>query len=70
MSPQAQADFAKAIPYGPTNKDGLKLLDEKTLSYLPTAGANFEKGVMLNTGYWAENGPKVAERFNQWLLGA
>lgn len=70
MSPQAQADFAKAIPYGPTNKEGLKLLDEKTLSYLPTAGANFEKGVMLNTGYWAENGPKVAERFNQWLLGA
>lgn len=70
MSAQSQADFAKVIPYGPTNTEALKLIDEKTLSYLPTAGANFAKGVMLNTNYWAENGPKVAERFNQWLLSA
>jgi putative spermidine/putrescine transport system substrate-binding protein len=66
MSPEAQAAFAKTIPYGPTNRDALKLLDDKTKAVLPSP----ETGIMLSLSYWAENGAKVTERFNQWLLGA
>ncbi len=66
MSADTQAAFAKAIPYGPTNTEALKLLDEKTRAVLPSP----DTGIMLSLSYWAEHGPKVTERFNQWLLGA
>ncbi len=69
MTPGPQAAFAKSIPYGPTNEAALKLIDAKLKADLPSSEANFSKGVMLNVDYWADNGGKVVERFNQWLLG-
>jgi putative spermidine/putrescine transport system substrate-binding protein len=69
MTAEPQAAFAKAIPYGPTNLAALKLIDAKLMGDLPSSDANFSKGVMLDIDYWADNGAKVVERFNQWLLG-
>jgi putative spermidine/putrescine transport system substrate-binding protein len=69
MTPEPQAAFAKSIPYGPTNAAALKLIDAKLKADLPSSEANFAKGVMLDVDYWADNGSKVVERFNQWLLG-
>jgi len=69
MTAAPQAAFAKAIPYGPTNLAALKLIDDKLKGDLPSSDANFSKGVMLDIDYWADNGSKVLERFNQWLLG-
>ncbi|MGH7987733.1 MAG: ABC transporter substrate-binding protein [Candidatus Binataceae bacterium] len=69
MTPSPQAAFANLIPYGPTNKAALKLIDDKRKAVLPSSEANFPKGVMLDVDYWADNGSKNIERFNQWLLG-
>lgn len=66
MSPQVQADFAKAIPYGPTNQDALALLGDDVKANLPAVGADT---VLLDVNYWAENGADATERFNKWLLG-
>lgn len=65
LSPAVQAAFAKVIPYGPVNREALALIDDKTKAGLPAAGPN---NVMLNAEYWAENGPRVVERFNKWIL--
>ena len=68
MTPAIQAEYSKNIPYGPVNMDALKLLDAKTLSSLPSSEENFKKGRLLDLNFWADNGPKVTERFNKWLL--
>ena len=68
MSAPVQAAYSKAIPYGPTNTEALKLLDAKTLATLPSSEENFKKGRLLDVNWWADNGPKVVERFNKWLL--
>ena len=64
-SPEMQAEFAKKIPYGPSNKAALGLLDDEVKKTLPAPGDN---NVMLNVGFWADNGAAVTERFNSWLL--
>ena len=69
LTPQVQSDYSKVIPYGPVNREALKLLDAKTLSGLPSSDENFGKGRMLNLEFWADNGPKAVEQFNKWILG-
>lgn len=68
LSPEIQAAYSKVIPYGPVNTEALKLLDEKTQQALPSSDENFKKGRLLDLAYWADNGAKVVERFNEWLL--
>jgi putative spermidine/putrescine transport system substrate-binding protein len=69
LQPQQQANFAKALPYGPTNKKALALLDPPRLAVLPSSEHNLALGVFQNFDWWADNGPKAAETFDSWLLG-
>jgi len=68
MTAPVQAEYARNIPYGPVNKEALKLLDKGTLAALPSSDENFSKGRMLDLSFWADNGPATVERFNKWLL--
>jgi putative spermidine/putrescine transport system substrate-binding protein len=68
LQAEAQAAFSRAIPYGPVNPAALKLLDAKTLDTLPSSEANFKRGAFLDPFWWADNGAKTQERFDQWLL--
>jgi putative spermidine/putrescine transport system substrate-binding protein len=63
-----QAEFAKAIPYGPVNRKALALLEKQRLAVLPSSEENFPKGVFQNFDWWAQNGQKAGERFNSWIL--
>ena len=69
LQPQQQASFAKALPYGPTNKKALALLDPQRLAVLPSSEHNITLGVFQNFDWWADNGPNAAETFDSWLLG-
>lgn len=69
LAAPTQAAFAKLLPYGPVNRDAMGLISPAVQAVLPSSPTNFSKGVMLNLGYWADNGQKVADRFNSWLLG-
>lgn len=66
LSAKAQAGFAETIPYGPVNSKAMDLLDDKVKATLPSLGDN---SVLLDVGYWAENGAEVTEKFNTWVLG-
>lgn len=63
---QAQAEYAKNISYGPTNKKALALLDASVLSKLPTAPANRKTALQFNVKFWADQGEGLEKRFTSW----
>ena len=65
-TPQAQADYARNIAYGPTNKNALPKLDAKVLADLPTAPANAKEALQFSIKFWADQGEQLEKRFAAW----
>jgi putative spermidine/putrescine transport system substrate-binding protein len=65
-TPQAQAEYAKNIAYGPTNKKALAMLDTKVLSDLPTSPDNAQTALQFNVKFWADQGEQLEKRFASW----
>jgi putative spermidine/putrescine transport system substrate-binding protein len=63
-----QANFAKRMPYGPVRKAAMEQLDPARQAIMPTAPANFSKGLMINAQWWTEHGVDAVEQFNTWML--
>lgn len=68
LDPANQANFAKRMPYGPVRTAAMEQLDPARRAIMPTAPDNFSKGVLMDSNWWAENGPGAVEAFNTWLL--
>lgn len=67
-SPDAQAEYARNISYGPTNNKALGKLDAKVLAMLPTSSANSKDSLQFNTGFWADQGEALEKRFTAWAV--
>lgn len=65
-TPDAQAEYAKNIAYGPTNTKALAKLDAKVLADLPTAPANAKDALQFNIKFWADQGEALEKRFASW----
>jgi len=65
-TPDAQAEYAKNIAYGPTNNKALAKLDAKTLANLPTSPANAKDALQFNIKFWADQGEQLEKRFAAW----
>ena len=65
-SPEAQAEYARNISYGPTNNKALELLDDKVKSQLPTAPQNSQDALLFNVAFWADQGEALEKRFAAW----
>jgi putative spermidine/putrescine transport system substrate-binding protein len=65
-SPDAQAEYAKNISYGPTNTKALAKLSPAVLSQLPTSPANAGNAVQLDIKFWADQGEELEKRFASW----
>jgi putative spermidine/putrescine transport system substrate-binding protein len=65
-SPDAQAEYARNISYGPTNNKALAKLDAKVLGLLPTAPANAKDALQFNIKFWADQGEELEKRFASW----
>ena len=65
-SPDAQAEYAKNISYGPTNTKALTKLDAKVLGNLPTSAANAKTALQFNVSFWADQGEALEKRFSAW----
>ena len=65
-TPDAQAEYARNIAYGPTNKNALSKLDAKTLDNLPTSPANAKDALQFNLKFWADQGEELEKRFAVW----
>ncbi|HOW49016.1 MAG TPA: ABC transporter substrate-binding protein [Rubrivivax sp.] len=66
LAPDAQAEYAKAIAYGPTNTKAMAKLDPKVLAGLPTAPANMAGALEFNIHFWADQGEALEKRFASW----
>lgn len=65
-SPDAQAEYARNISYGPTNNKALSKLDPKVLALLPTSPANAKDSLKFDIGFWADQGEALEKRFASW----
>lgn len=66
--PEIQANFAKAIPYGPTNGAAFKFIPADVAARLPSSPEYKAKAFLHSGKWWADNRGKVSERWSQWLL--
>jgi putative spermidine/putrescine transport system substrate-binding protein len=66
--PQQQADLAKLIPYGPTNRQAFKSIPADVAARLPSSPEHKTRAFLQNGKWWADNRAKVSERWSQWLL--
>lgn len=63
-----QYEFSKRIPYGSTNPEAVKLMDDSLKTELGQSDEQLQNEIYLDNTYWAENLSKVEERFNAWLV--
>ncbi|MCU1732632.1 MULTISPECIES: ABC transporter substrate-binding protein [unclassified Pseudomonas] len=61
-----QKTFSMNIPYGPVNKQTVSHLPEAIQTQLPTAPANMDKGLLVDSTFWVDHGEELEERFNAW----
>ena len=66
--PQLQAELAKLIPYGPTNRQAFKSIPADVAARLPSSPEHKTRAFLQNGKWWADNRAKVSERWSQWLL--
>lgn len=68
MQPKNQAELAKAIPYGPTNREAFKHIPADVAGKLPSNPEQLAKSFLRDGKWWADNRSKVSERWSQWLI--
>ncbi|CAI8691085.1 Gamma-aminobutyric acid-binding protein [Burkholderia sp. IT-111MI5] len=66
LKPQAQVAFAQKIPYGPTNKAALKMLDAATQAALPNSAKNGKTAIPNSGEFWTDHGDALEQRFTAW----
>jgi putative spermidine/putrescine transport system substrate-binding protein len=66
--PEAQANLAKLIPYGPTNRQAFRTIPADVATRLPSSPDHKAQALLQNGKWWADNRSKVSERWSQWLL--
>src|SRR3989442_14854262 len=65
--PEPQANLAKLIPYGPTNRQAFKSIPADVAARLPSSPEHKARAFLQNGKGWADNRGKVSERWSQWL---
>jgi putative spermidine/putrescine transport system substrate-binding protein len=68
--PDRQAELAKVLFSGPTNKKTFALLTDDSLAHrLPTYAGNYARQVALDSDWWADNFDKLSGRWNKLTSG-
>ncbi len=69
LSPRTQAALALSLMAGPVNLDAYRQLPKDHAALLPTAPAHriSDTGLEEDADFWAEHGPRLTERFHDWL---
>ncbi len=67
-SAKQQAAFSSQIPYGSTNPEAIKLLNQDQLKRIGQTPEQMQNEFYIDNAYWAENLNTVLERFDAWIL--
>jgi putative spermidine/putrescine transport system substrate-binding protein len=68
LQPQVQADLARYIPYGPTNKKAFRYLSKTDAEKLVSSPQHFKVSFDQDAYWWADHLDMVAKRWETWLL--
>jgi len=68
LQPKIQAEVTRYIAYGPTNRQAHQYVRPEDAVKLPSTPAHFDVGFDQDGDWWAENLPKVTERWQTWVL--
>ena len=66
-APENQVKLPQYIAYGLPNKEAAAAVPPEQQQELPTAPANLEGAIALDTDFWVDNVEELTERFNAWL---
>ncbi|WP_227106603.1 ABC transporter substrate-binding protein [Chromobacterium rhizoryzae] len=66
--PEAQVAYSQQMAYGPINRQAMALLAPARQLELPTAPANLQSAVRVDSNFWADHGESLEQRFNAWAL--
>lgn len=63
---QPLGEQTKYIPYAPSRKSSMKLVEDKTKSWLP-GPAQAGRGFQTDAGWWADHADELNQKFAAWL---
>lgn len=66
VKPESQIEYAKQIPYGPTNKGAASKIEPALAEILPSSPANLGVAVAVDPTFWLDHGEELERRFNAW----
>lgn len=66
VAAEQQVEYAKLIPYGPTNKKANAMLKPELAEQLPTSPANLKNALAIDATFWLDHGEELERRFNAW----
>lgn len=69
LQPQVQAEYCKALTYGPTNTKAFELLPADQLARMPGSPASRSKGFYKDIVWWEDNRDRVNRTWSRWILG-
>jgi putative spermidine/putrescine transport system substrate-binding protein len=65
-APERQKLLSERMPYGPTNKKALPLLQADLARSLPSSEANLSHALKVDTAFWIAHGEALEKRFDAW----
>ena len=68
LRPQAQAEFAKRLPYGPVNQKALALVPPDRARQLPTFEANLSKMFVADARWIADHADDLQSKWTAWKV--
>lgn len=75
-SPEAQAEQARWIPYGPMRRSALAIIAEnepwfhsgkEVMLHMPDRAEVMARTVIADPDWWAENGERIGARYQAWM---
>lgn len=67
--PERLVQLSARLWFGPARKSGFDAMPANMRDDLPTARRHFHNALQIDSGFWAEFGPKIAPRFRAWRGG-
>ena len=67
--PERLVQLSARLWFGPARKSGFDAMPANMRDDLPTARRYFHGSLQIDSGFWAEFGPKIAHRFRVWRDG-
>lgn len=68
LQPHVQANLAKYIPYGPTNRKAVQFISKTDLDKLPSSPQHYKVGFDEDAAWWTEHLQEVVLKWQQWLV--